>query len=128
MYFSQILTGLKCRVHSELAKYGLAVEASDFFGPRIRETLLEIMTTLPTHTHFVTREQLDYVDHISEEVAHFQARITDTFEGCRETQLLKSLPGVGPILSAVIHLEVGDVSRFRKAGALATYAPHDAQA
>ena len=122
MYFSQLLTGLKCRVHSEFAKYGLAVEASDIFGPRTREALLEIMATLPPHTDFVTREQLDYVDHISEEVAHFQARIMDTFKGCCETRLLRTLPGVGPILSVVIHLEVGDVSRFRKAGALATYA------
>ncbi len=122
MYFSQVLTGLKCRVHSELAKYGLAVEASDVFGPRIREALLEVMATLPEHTHFVTLEQLDYVDHVSEEVGYFQTRIMDTFEGCWETRLLRSLPGVGPILSVVIHLEVGDVSRFRKAGALATYA------
>jgi transposase len=121
MYFSQILTGLKCRTHSEFAKYGISVEASDFFGPRIRETLLDVMATLPEHTLFATREQLDFVDHISEEVAHFQARIMDTFQGCRETTLLKSLPGVGPILSVVIYLEVGDVSRFRKAGALATY-------
>ena len=62
------------------------------------------------------------MDHISEEVAYFQARIADTFEGCEEMRLLQTLPGVGPILSVVIHLEVGDVSRFRKAGALATYA------
>ena len=92
MCFSQILTGLKCRTHSELAKYGLSVEASDIFGPRIRESLLDVIATLPEHTHFATREQLDFVDHISEEVAYFQARIMDTFEGCRETTLLKSLP------------------------------------
>jgi transposase len=122
MYFSQLLTGLKCRVHSELAKYGLSVEASDIFGPRARESLRATIATLPPHTHFVTNEQLDFVDHMSEEVAYFQARIEDTFEGCWETKLLKSIPGIGPILSVVIHLEVGDVSRFRKAGALATYA------
>jgi transposase len=122
MYFSQMLTGLKCRVHSELAKYGLAVEASDIFGPRTREALLDVISTLPDHTRFVTREQLDFVDHISEEVAHIQARMMDTFEGCRDVEFLKSLPGVGSILSVVMHVEIGDVSRFRKAGALATYA------
>ncbi len=80
------------------------------------------MAMLPEHTLFATREQLDYVGHLSEEVEHFQARIADTFDGCEETGLLKTLPGVGPILSVVVWLEVGDVARFRKAEALATYA------
>lgn len=121
MYFSSIRTGLKNRVHSELAKYGLTVEATDIFGPRIRETLLEEIATLPEHTAFVTREQLDYVDHMSEEVEYFEARIAEVFAGCEETKLLSTLPGVGPILSVVIWLELGDVDRFRKAEAVATY-------
>jgi transposase len=122
MYFSNIRTGLKNRVHSELAKYGLTVEASDIFGPRIREALLEEIATLPKHTAFATREQLDYVDHLDEEIGEFERRIAETFQGCRETALLRTLPGVGPILSVVIWLEVGDVARFRKAESLATYA------
>lgn len=122
MYFSHTLTGLKCRVHSELAKHGLAVEASDIFRPRARGALCEAIAMLPTHTRFATREQLDYVDHLTEEVEHFQARIAETFSGCEETKLLETLPGIGPVLSVVVWLEVGDVARFRKAEALATYA------
>jgi transposase len=122
MYFSNMRTGLKNRVHSELAKYGLTVEASDIFGPRIREALLEEIATLPKHTAFVTREQLDYVDHLSEEVKYFEERITETFAGCEETDFLATLPGVGPILSVIIWLEVGDVKRFPEAENVATYA------
>ena len=93
MYFSHVLTGLKCRVHSELAKYGLSVGAGDIFGPRIREALLDVIALPPRQTPFATREQLDFVDHLPDEVAHFQARITDTFEGCRGTHHPKSRPG-----------------------------------
>ena len=120
MTFAGIRTQLKNRVHSELTKYGLTVEASDIFGPRIRPDLMEQIDTLPKHTGFATREQLDYVDHLSEEVEYFEAEIAGTFADCEETKLLKSLPGVGPILSVVIWLEVGDVARFRTAGSLAS--------
>jgi transposase len=36
--------------------------------------------------------------------------------------LLRSAPGVGPILSVVIALEIGDIRRFKGAGRLASYA------
>jgi transposase len=39
-----------------------------------------------------------------------------------EADLLRTLPAVGPILSAVIALEIGDVSRFPSAENLASYA------
>jgi transposase len=122
MFFSSMLTGLKNRVHSELAKHGLTVEASDIFRPRARGALRDAIGMLPEHTLFATREQLDFVDHLAEEVEFFQARIAETFSGCEETRLLETLPGVGPVLSVVVWLEVGDVARFRKAEALATYA------
>ena len=37
-------------------------------------------------------------------------------------QLLQTLPGVGPILSIVIALEVGSIDRFAGAEKLASYA------
>jgi transposase len=37
-------------------------------------------------------------------------------------QLLDTLPGVGPILAAVMALEIGDVGRFASAERLASYA------
>jgi transposase len=122
MFFSSTRTRFKNRVHSELMKHGLTVEASDIFGPRIRPELMERIATLPKYAAFATREQLDYVDHLSEQVDLFEAEIAEVFAECEETKLLKSLPGVGPTLSVVVWLEVGTVHRFDSAGSLASYA------
>ena len=123
MYFVRMATGLKNRVHSELAKYGIELEGvSDIFRPRVREELLAACEALPTHTRFVTLEQLDYVDHLQEETAYFAQRIAEAFDGNVEVELVDSLPGIGFILAVVVWLEVGDVTRFNSPGALATYA------
>jgi transposase len=42
--------------------------------------------------------------------------------GYRGYQVIQQLPGIGPVLAAVIVAEIGDVTRFRSAGQLASWA------
>ena len=64
-------------------------------------------------------EQLDFIERqVQNQEERLEALITVT----QEMQLLQSLPGVGKILSAVIALEVGDITRFGDAEGLASYA------
>lgn len=122
MYLVYCRTGLKNRVHADLAKYCLHMEASDVFAPGAREELLALFEALPPQTRFAASEQLDYIDHLGEEVAYFERRIAEVFEGSAEVELIDTLPGVGRLLAVVMWLEVGDVERFPSAGKLASYA------
>jgi transposase len=122
MYFVHFRTGLKNRFHAGLAKYCLRIdEATDIFAPGCRDELVALLEDLPPQTRFAAREQLDWIDHLAEEVAYFEQRIGEVFEGSAEVELIDTLPGVGLILAVVIWLEVGDVSRFPSAGKLTGY-------
>jgi len=122
MWFVHCRTGLKNRVHADLAKYCLRIEeASDIFAPGARDELLALFEALPSQTRFAAGEQLDYIDHLAEEVAYFEHRIAEVFEGSAEVDIIDTLPGVGRLLAVVIRLEVGDVGRFASAGKLTGY-------
>src|SRR5271165_2191423 len=46
----------------------------------------------------------------------------DLLAGDRGYQVIQQLPGIGPVLAAVIVAEIGDVARFRNAGQLCSWA------
>ena len=43
----------------------------------------------------------------------------DLLAGDRGYQVIQQLPGIGPVLAAVIVAEIGDITRFRNAGSCA---------
>jgi transposase len=122
MWLVHCRTGLKNRVHADLAKYCLHMGASDVFAPGARDELLALLKALPPQTRFAAGEQLDYIDHLGEEVAYFEQRIAEVCQGSAEVELIDTLPGVGRLLAVIIWLEVGDVNRSASAGKLASYA------
>jgi len=48
--------------------------------------------------------------------------IASLLAGHRGYQVVRQLPGMGPVLAAVIVAEIGDVTRFRNAGQLCSWA------
>ena len=48
--------------------------------------------------------------------------IADLLAGDRGYQVIQQLPGIGPVLAAVITAEIGDVTRFKNAGQLCSWA------
>ena len=48
--------------------------------------------------------------------------ITDLLAGHRGYQVIQQLPGIGPVLAAVIVAEIGDVGRFHSAAQLCSWA------
>ena len=121
MWFVHCRTGLKNRVHADLAKYCLRMEASDIFAPGARDELIALFEGLPPQTRFAAGEQLDWIDHLGEEAAYFEQKIGEVFEGSAEVDIIDTLPGVGPLLAVVIWLELGDVNRFPSAAKLTGY-------
>jgi transposase len=125
MVFRQAQTRLKNRLHSVLAKYGLQDQfdgISDIFGQKGRAILEQVLSRLPSETLYTTEKMLEQLDRLDQTVKHIEKRMAKIFTLTPEMTLLKSLPGVGDLLSVVMGLEVGDIGRFKGASGLASYA------
>ena len=123
MFLAQQRTRLKNRIHANLAKYGLGVQdCSDAFGVGGRHQIDEQLRQLPPECRTTTRELLQQLDLVQQQMAGQERRIEDLVALTPSMQRLMSLPGVGRILAVVLALEIGDVSRFASAERLASYA------
>jgi transposase len=113
---------VKNRIHGVLLRYNLAVKAADLYGLGGREELAARLAELPEWTRQSVNEQLETVDHLNQQIADCEQKLEALLASNAERDLLKTLPGVGPILSAVIALEIGDIGRFASPQNLASYA------
>jgi transposase len=115
-------TKLKNRVHATLAKYGICIEAvSDLFGRKGMALVRESVKGLPEHVVFTTETILEEIESLDERVAVCEQRIEQALNDSEELSLLRTIPGIGKVLAAVILLEIGEVSRFPDAEHLASY-------
>ena len=58
----------------------------------------------------------------STEITMLSAVIADLLAADRGYQVIQQLPGIGPVLAAVIIAEIGEVTRFKNAGQLCSWA------
>jgi transposase len=125
MVFGVARTRLKNRIHSVLDKYGLQdqfEDVSDIFGKQGREILQKVLVRLPPHTLYTSERLIEQLDQVECVIGKLERQMAKVFQPTPEINLLKSLPGVGKILSVVIALEIGDIRRFPWADRLASYA------
>jgi transposase len=113
---------VKNRIHGVLLRYNLAVKAADLYGVAGREELNEQLAQLPPWTLTSVKDQLETVDRLDRQIGECEQELEVLLAANAERDLLKTLPGVGKILSAVIALEIGDIGRFPSAQNLASYA------
>ena len=97
-------------------------EPKDLFHGKGRVQLAVYIGALPEETRLSTRHEWQLVDEVEEHIAALEARIRLGIGQLGWVRLLKTLPGVGSILSATIFLEIGDVRRFPSSARLASYA------
>jgi transposase len=123
MALHDLRTSLKHRIHAGIDCYGLQADAiSDLFGTKGRAYLASILKTLPTETAHMIALQLNSIDQLEEKIAAIERRIAETLKASPEIRLLRTVPGLGPILAPLIWLEIGEVERFPRAEHLASYA------
>jgi transposase len=117
-------SGLKASVHAVLAKQGLASPVSDLFGVGGRAWL----AAAPLDTAYRARvnslcrliSQYDFeIDLVGRLVTTQVARDPVYGPGYR---VIQQIPGIGPVLAAVLVVEIGDVHRFTGAGQLCSWA------
>lgn len=122
MTFVRMRTALKNRIHAAFAKYGLPLTGvSDVFSPKGRPLLEQQLPQLPMETQRAVREELALLDPLQEQIEGLEARIREVVRETPLMQQLQTLPGVGPILSIVIALELGALERFPNAEHFASY-------
>ena len=115
-------TRLKNRLQATLEKYGLQVEGcSDVFGVGARRQWTRLWRLLPPQTRWTAQALLDQLDFVERQIKEFEERQRKLLVPTEEMMLLTTLPGVGPILGAVMALEIGDVGRFLTDERLASY-------
>ena len=123
MALRDLRTSLKHRIHAGIDRYGLQADAiSDLFGTKGRIYLASILKALPTETAHMIALQLNSIDQLEEKITAIELRIAEQLKASPEIRLLRTVPGLGPILAPLVWLEVGDVERFPRAEHLASYA------
>jgi transposase len=114
---------LKNRIQATLSKYGWSGgEASDPFGKKARTELSKAIRGLPPQTAQITEMLLQQLDFVQAQIEAMEQKTWELVKDTAEKDRLRSLPGVGWILSAVIALEVGDMNRFASGERYASYA------
>jgi transposase len=113
-------SNLKCQVHAVLAACGVPVVMSDLFGAGGQQ-LLERVVLPPAF-----RARLDSARRVIEtldfEIEVFTNLATGRLRAHRGYTAIQAIPGVGAILGAVFVAEIGQVSRFRRAAQLTSWA------
>ena len=113
-------TSLKAQIHAVLAKEGVAVPMSDLFG--VAGTAL--LDTCELGDAYATRvESLrDVMEVVEREIAMTQDRVEAALANDAGYRAVQAIPGVGPVLAAIFVAEIGDISRFKSAHHLASWA------
>jgi len=123
MALCKIRVALKNRIHATLAKYNLGVESdSDIFAEKWCEELKSVIQELPAETQNCIQEEIELLEVLQGKIHSMEERMHERMPITPTMQLLKSLPGVGDILSIVIATEIGAIARFTRAEQLASYA------
>jgi transposase len=103
-----------------LAKLGITVPCTGIFGKAGAAWLDQLRLPQPYAGKVCLLRQL--AGELDTEITMLTEVTADLLAGHRGYQVIQQLPGIGPVLAAVIVAEIGDVRRFRTAAQLCSWA------
>lgn len=119
-HFVRMRTQIKNKIHSVLFKTNNRHEFTDLYGKAGMKWLAEL------ELRDIYRQELDrYLEtlgHLNEQVDKISAIIENTAKLDFDCQLLMTIPGISYYSALMIKSEIGDISRFRSAAKLCSYA------
>jgi transposase len=120
IFLVRLRTKLKNRIHVLLDRLHIPLPpVSDVFGKKgtayLKKLRLEGVDGEILRENLLLLEALDGL--IQEAEKEIEALVGDDPRVC----LLRTIPGLGPVLAAVVAMEIDDVSRFRTPAKLASY-------
>ena len=113
-------TSCKDQVHAVLAKLGIPVTCTDIFG--VWGTVWLDGLALPQPYAGQVASLRKSCALLAAEIAVLDAAIAGTVEHDRGYWAIRVLPGIGPVLGAVIVAEIGDITRFPAPARLCSWA------
>ncbi len=113
-------TSCKDQVHAVLAKLGIPVTCTDIFGVAGSAWLDQLGLPQPYAGKVTSLRQL--TADLTTEITMLSEVTADLLRSDRGYQVIQQLPGIGPVLAAVIIAEIGDVHRFKTAAHLCSWA------
>ena len=113
-------TSVKDQVHGVLANLGIPVTHSDIFGVHGQAWLDELKLPQPYAGKVASLRQL--AGGLTAEIELLEQVLGDLLAGHEGYAAIQQLPGIGPVLAAVIAAEIGDIRRFPGPGQLASWA------
>jgi transposase len=116
----QLRSNTKDQVHGVLAKLGIPVTHSDIFGKAGSAWLDGLGLPQPYAGKVTSLRQL--IAGLTAEITMLSQVIAGRLAADRGYQVIQQLPGIGPVLAAVIIAEIGEAGRFRNPGQLCSWA------
>jgi transposase len=113
-------TSCKDQVHAVLAALGIPVTCSDLFGKWGSGWMDELALPQPYAGKVASLRGLIAV--LDTEIAALTTTLAAQLDGHPGYAAIQELPGIGPVLAAVIVAEIGDVRRFSSPGRLCSWA------
>jgi len=113
-------TSCKDQVHAVLAKAGIPVTRSDIFGRGGGIWLDGLPLPQPYAGKIASLRALIAV--LDGEIGRLEEQASAMLAGDRGYAAIRQLPGIGPVLGAVIAAEIGDIRRFPGSGQLCSWA------
>lgn len=113
-------SGCKSQIHAVLGKFGVKVTMSDLFGVSGLQ-LLDATALPPVYLQRVESLR-GLIEALDAELWELEAPTQERLRGHAGYRAIQSIPGVGPVLAAVLVAEIGDIGRFHDAAALCSWA------
>ena len=116
----RLRTSCKDQVHAILAKLGIPVTCTGIFGVWGSTWLDGLELPQPYAGKMASLRKVCAV--LAGEIAVLDTAIAGLLEHHQGYQAIRALPGIGPVLGAVIVAEIGDITRFPHPGRLCSWA------
>jgi transposase len=121
IFLVRMRTRLKNRIHVLLDRRHIPLPPiTDVFGKRGNAYLKKL--SLPGVDGVILRENLDLLEIFDTLIKEAEREIQRLVGDDPRVKLLRTIPGLGPILAAIVALEIDDVGRFIAPPKLAAYA------